>query len=291
MPAEGEPSLAFLMFVAGLLSGKRILITGGGTGLGRSIGRRYLDLGADLLICGRRAAVLETTALELRAETGGRVKTHVCDIRDPAAVDQMMTAIWAEAPLDGLLNNAAGNFISRTERLSARAFDAVLAVTLHGTAYCTMAVGKRWIEGKRGGSILSIVSTSVFTGRAFTVPSAAAKAGVLAMTRSLAVEWGPHGIRTAAIAPGLFPTAGAMSRLSPGGADATIAGVPLRRAGDHAEIANLASFLMSDQAGYINGDCITIDGGRWLAEGAAQNDALFDWTEEQWDQFRGSRKA
>ena len=279
------------MFTPGLLAGKRILVTGGGTGLGRSIGQRYVELGAELVICGRRQAVLEAAAQEMRAATGGRVEIQVCDIRDPAAVDAMMTAIWTGGPLDGLLNNAAGTFIARTERMSARAFDAVLAVTLHGTAYCTMAAGKRWIEAGRGGSILSILSTSVFTGRAFTAPSAIAKAGVLAMTRSLAVEWGPRGIRTAAIAPGMFPTPGAMARLRPPGADAepVEASVPLRRTGNHAEIANLAAFLMSDQAGYINGDCITIDGGRWLANGAGQNDALYDWTDAQWDAFRSNR--
>ena len=190
------------MFEKGLLAGKRILVTGGGSGLGAAMGRRFVELGAELIICGRRLELLEATAAEMRSEFGGKVSVVRCDIRDGAAVDAMMDAIWRDAPLDVLVNNAAATFIAQTEHLSFRAADAILAPTLHGTMYCTLAAGKRWIEGKHKGVVLSILSTSTITGRAFTVPSAMAKSAVLAMTKSLAVEWGPKGIRTVAIAPG-----------------------------------------------------------------------------------------
>ena len=189
------------MFEKGLLSGKRILITGGGSGLGAAMGRRFVELGAELVICGRRLELLEGTAAGMRGDLGGKVSAFRCDIRDGAAVDAMMDAIWHEAPIDILVNNAAATFIAQTEHLSFRAADAILAPTLHGTMYCTLAAGKRWIEGKHKGVVLSILSTSTITGRAFTVPSAMAKSAVLAMTRSLAVEWGPKGVRTVAIAP------------------------------------------------------------------------------------------
>src|SRR5947209_8218912 len=189
------------MFEKGLLAGKRILVTGGGSGLGAAMGRRFVELGADLVICGRRTELLEQTAATLRSELNGRIDAFGCDIRDPAAVDTMMDAIWRVAPLDVLVNNAAATFIAQTERLSARAADAILAPTLHGAMYCTLGAGKRWIEAGHKGVVLSILSTSTITGRAFTLPSAMAKSSVLAMTRSLAVEWGPKGIRTVAIAP------------------------------------------------------------------------------------------
>lgn len=195
------------MFETGLLKSKRILVTGGGSGLGAAMGRRFLSLGAELIICGRKLDRLETTATEMRAQTGGTVTTFACDVRDGAAVDGMMDAIWRGAPLDILVNNAAATFMAQSEHLSFRAADAILAPTLHGAMYCTLAAGRRWIEGKHGGVVLSILSTSTITGRAFTVPSAMAKSAVLAMTKSLAVEWGPKGIRTVAIAPGPFPTA------------------------------------------------------------------------------------
>jgi NAD(P)-dependent dehydrogenase (short-subunit alcohol dehydrogenase family) len=282
------------MFVADLLKGKRILVTGGGTGLGRSIGRRYLELGADLVICGRREAVLQTAARELAAETGGRVSHHVCDVRDAAAVAAMMEAIWQEAPLDALVNNAAGNFIARTETLSPRAFDAVLNIVLHGSAYCTLEAGKRWLAEGRKATVLSIVTVGAFTAGPYTAPSAAAKAGVLALMRSLAVEWGPKGIRTVAVAPGLFPTPGAWERLFPPDAipEPQEAGVPLRRLGAHRELADLCAYLMADGAGYINGDCITIDGGRWLqgASGATAR-TLAGWDEAQWEAFRARSKG
>ena len=197
------------MFETGLLKNKRILVTGGGSGLGAAMGRHFLALGAELVICGRKLDRLEATASEMRAQTGGKVTTIACDIRDGAAVEAMMDAIWREAPLDTLVNNAAATFIAQSEHLSFRAADAILGPTLHGAMYCTLAAGRRWIEGKHGGVVLSILSTSTITGRAFTVPSAMAKSALLAMTKSLAVEWGPKGIRTVAIAPGPFPTAGA----------------------------------------------------------------------------------
>src|ERR1043165_5170176 len=206
-----------VMFEKNLLSSKRILVTGGGSGLGAAMGHRFVELGAELIICGRRLELLEQTAAQLRVDLAGKVRAVRCDIRDGAAVDAMMDDIWREAPLDVLVNNAAATFIAQTEHLSFRAADAILAPTLHGALYCTLAAGKRWIEGKHKGVVLSILSTSTITGRAFTVPSAMAKSAVLAMTRSLAVEWGPKGIRTVAIAPGPFPTAGATGQLRPEG--------------------------------------------------------------------------
>jgi NAD(P)-dependent dehydrogenase (short-subunit alcohol dehydrogenase family) len=273
------------MFEKGLLKGKRILITGGGSGLGAAMGRRFVELGAELIICGRRLELLEATAAQLRAELGGKVGVARCDIRDGAAVDAMMDTIWHEAPLDVLVNNAAATFIAQTEHLSFRAADAILAPTLHGAMYCTLAAGKRWIEGARNGVVLSILSTSTITGRAFTVPSAMAKSAVLAMTRSLAVEWGPKGIRTVAIAPGAFPTPGASGQLRPEGRDASWASNnPLGRAGEHGELADLASFLISDRAGYINGEMVVQDGGAHLRSSGAED--LLAWTDAQWERQR-----
>ena len=277
------------MFRTDLLKGKRILVTGGGTGLGKSISRRYLELGAELVICGRRADVLEATAAELSKETGGRIDTVACDIRVADQVDAMMQTIWARAPLDILVNNAAANFIARTDALSARAIDAVLNIVLHGAFYCTVGCGKRWIDAGRGGTVLSVASTPSFTGAAFTAPSAAAKAGIVAMTRSLASEWGPKGIRLNAVAPGLFPTPGAWERLYPPGSqvEPQEASVPLRRVGQHIELANLFAYLASDEAGYITGDLIVIDGGRWMqGVGGASVRAMQDWTPEQWEAMR-----
>src|SRR5580704_632912 len=276
------------MFESGLLAAKRILVTGGGSGLGAAMGRRFLELGADLIICGRRLQQLETTAAEVRADLGGKVTAIRCDIRDGADVDAMMDAIWREAPLDVLVNNAAATFIAQTEHLSFRAADAILAPTLHGTMYCTLAAGKRWIEGGHKGVVLSILSTSTITGRAFTVPSAMAKSAILAMTKSLAVEWGPKGIRTVAIAPGAFPTAGATGQLRPEGRDQGWASRnPLGRAGEHGELANLASFLISDFAGYINGEMVVQDGGAHLRSSAAED--LLQWTDAQWEKQRAAR--
>ncbi|MDB5551305.1 MAG: short-chain dehydrogenase, partial [Rhizobium sp.] len=203
------------MFKEDLLTGKRILVTGGGSGLGAAMARRFLELGAELFICGRRRDVLEASARTMVAEAGGKVTPITCDIRVAEAVDEMMEGIWATGPLAVLVNNAAGNFIAQTNKLSFRAADTIIATTLHGALYCTLAAGRRWIDQNDPGVVLSILSTSTRTGRAFTVPSAIAKSGVLAMTRSLAVEWGPKGIRTVAIAPGPFPTPGAWERLYP----------------------------------------------------------------------------
>lgn len=276
------------MFEKGLLKGKRILVTGGGSGLGAAMGRRFLELGAELIICGRRQELLEKTAAEMREKQGGKVTAVACDIRDGAAVDAMMDAIWREAPIDVLVNNAAATFIAQTEHLSFRAADAILAPTLHGTMYCTLAAGRRWIEGRHQGVVLSILSTSTITGRAFTVPSAMAKSAVLAMTRSLAVEWGPKGVRTVAIAPGAFPTPGATGQLRPEGRDqGWAARNPLGRAGEHHELANLASFLISDGAAYINGEMVVQDGGAHLRSSGAED--LLQWTDAQWEQQRTAR--
>jgi NAD(P)-dependent dehydrogenase (short-subunit alcohol dehydrogenase family) len=279
------------MFQPGLLKDKRVLITGGGTGLGRSIGQRYLELGADLVICGRRKEVLEETARELSAQTGGRVTPIQCDVRDAAMVEPMMETIWQTAPLDILINNAAGNFLAQTHKLSPRAIDSVLNIVLHGAAYCTVAAGRRWIEAQHKGVVLSILTLSALNGAPFTVPSAMAKAGVLAMTKSLAVEWGPKGIRLVAVAPGPFPTPGAWQRLMPEErtkADPIENSIPLRRVGQHEELANLCSFLVSDQAGYINGDCIVIDGGKMLQSGGGgvNTAGMLDWSDAQWDAIK-----
>jgi NAD(P)-dependent dehydrogenase (short-subunit alcohol dehydrogenase family) len=276
------------MFETGLLRNKRILVTGGGSGLGAAMARRFLALGAGLVICGRKLDRLEAAAAEMRKETGGKVTIIVCDIREGAAVDGMMDQIWREAPLDILANNAAATFIAQSEHLSFRAADAILAPTLHGAMYCTLAAGRRWIEGAHKGVVLSILSTSTITGRAFTVPSAMAKSAVLAMTRSLAVEWGPKGIRTVAIAPGPFPTAGASGQLRPEGRDeGWTSRNPLGRTGEHAELADLASFLVSDRAGYINGEMVVIDGGAHLRSSGVED--LLGWTEAQWAAQRAAR--
>jgi NAD(P)-dependent dehydrogenase (short-subunit alcohol dehydrogenase family) len=276
------------MFETGLLRGKRILVTGGGSGLGAAMGRRFLSLGADLVICGRKLDRLEATAADMRRDSGGRVTTIACDIRDGGAVERMMDQIWRESGLDILVNNAAATFIAQTEQLSFRAADAILAPTLHGALYCTLAVGKRWIESSHRGVVLSILSTSTITGRAFTVPSAMAKSAVLAMTKSLAVEWGPKGIRTVAIAPGPFPTAGASGQLRPEGRDEGWASRnPLGRTGQHDELADLASFLVSDRAGYINGEMVVIDGGAHLRSSGAED--LLSWSDAQWAAQRAAR--
>jgi NAD(P)-dependent dehydrogenase (short-subunit alcohol dehydrogenase family) len=277
------------MFRTDLLKGKRILVTGGGSGLGKSVARRYLELGAELVICGRRADVLEATAAELRAATGGVISVESCDVRDAARVEAMMESIWRSGPLDVLVNNAAANFIARTERLSPRAVDAVLGIVLHGSFYCTIAAGRRWIEAKRAGVVLSVATTPSFTGSAFTAPSAAAKAGIVAMTRSLAVEWGPHGIRLNAVAPGLFPTAGAWERLYPPGSqvEPQELSIPLRRFGAHEELANLFAYLAADESSYITGDLIVMDGGRWMqGVGGPSVRAMQDWSDPQWESMR-----
>jgi NAD(P)-dependent dehydrogenase (short-subunit alcohol dehydrogenase family) len=276
------------MFEKNLLKGKRILVTGGGSGLGAAMGRRFVELGAELIICGRRLELLEATAARIRGDLGGTVTAIRCDIRDGAAVDAMMASIWRGAPLDVLVNNAAATFIAQTAHLSFRAADAILAPTLHGAMYCTLSAGSRWIESGHKGVVLSILSTSTITGRAFTVPSAMAKSALLAMTKSLAVEWGPRGVRTVAIAPGAFPTEGASGQLRPEGRDEGWASRnPLGRAGEHGELANLASFLISDSAGYINGEMVVQDGGAHLRSSGAED--LLAWTDAQWDKQRLAR--
>src|ERR1700731_1186238 len=276
------------MFEKGLLRGKRILVTGGGSGLGAAMGRRFVELGAELIICGRRLELLEATAAQLRDDPGGKVSAIQCDIRDGSSVDAMMDTIWRAAPLDVLVNNAAATFIAQTERLSFRAADAVLAPTLHGAMYCTLGAGRRWIEAGHQGVVLSILSTSTITGRAFTVPSAMAKSAILAMTKSLAVEWGPKGIRTVASAPGAFPTTGASGQLHPEGRDAGPASRnPLAPVGEHGEPADLASFLISDRAGYINGEMVVQDGGSHLRSSGAED--LLQWTDAQWERQRNAR--
>jgi NAD(P)-dependent dehydrogenase (short-subunit alcohol dehydrogenase family) len=277
------------MFEKSLLAGKRILVTGGGSGLGAAMARRFVELGAELIICGRRLELLEATAARLRGDPGGKVTAIKCDIRNGSDVDAMMEAIWCDGPLDILVNNAAATFIAQTEQLSFRAADAILAPTLHGAMYCTLAAGKRWIEGGHKGVVLSILSTSTITGRPFTVPSAMAKSALLAMTKSLAVEWGPKGIRTVAIAPGAFPTQGASGQLRPEGrdADGPVSKNPLGRVGEHSELADLASFLISDSAGYINGEMVVQDGGAHLRGSGAED--LLQWTDAQWEKQRASR--
>jgi NAD(P)-dependent dehydrogenase (short-subunit alcohol dehydrogenase family) len=281
------------MFQKDLLAGKRILITGGATGLGKSMARRFMELGATLNICGRREQVLTEAATELRQATGGKITTFVCDVRDSARVEEMVAQIWQEGPLDVLVNNAAGNFIARTEELSLGAFEAVIGIVLMGSLHATLACGRRWLKDGHPGNVLSITTTYAETGSAYVVPSAVAKAGVLNLMRSLAVEWGPRGIRCNAIAPGPVPTEGAFSRLMPVKSLEELGKKrnPLRRFGTHEELANLAAFLVSDQSGYINGDQIVMDGGEWL-KGAGEFSHMGDLlTEEQWQAMKPKKKT
>jgi len=282
------------MLVQDALKDQVVLVTGGGTGLGRSMARYFLTLGAKLVISSRKMEVLEKTAAELREQTGAEVLPLECDIRDYEEVDRMFRqAREYFGKIDVVVNNAAANFISPTDRLSARAFHTILDIVLKGTANLTLVAGKNWISEKKAGVFLNIVTTYAFTGSAYVVPSAAAKAGVLAMTRSLAVEWAPHGIRSNAIAPGPFPTAGAWERLLPGElADKfnPAKRVPLGRVGDHQELANLAAYLISPYSAYINGEIITIDGGEWL-QGAGQFNGLKSLNKEFWDSMEKQRKG
>src|SRR5271167_2452115 len=238
------------MFQPDLLQKKRILITGGGTGLGKAAAQRFLELGAEVYICGRRHDVLAATEHELRERTGGKIHSRPCDVRDAAAVEELLGIIWSDGPLDVLMNNAAGNFLARTEELSLGAFQSVIGIVLMGTLHMTMACGRRWLAAGRAGVVLNVTATYTTTGSAYVVPSAVAKAGVLALTRSLAVEWGNRGIRFVAIAPGAIRTEGAFSRLLPTDAmeKALLEHNPLHRLGTLEEISNLAVFLVSDQA-------------------------------------------
>jgi NAD(P)-dependent dehydrogenase (short-subunit alcohol dehydrogenase family) len=278
-----------LLYKPGLLRGQRILVTGGGTGLGRVMAEAFLILGAAVYICGRRVEVLEKTAAELTAAHGaggGRVVPVPCDIRDADAIERMVAAIWADGgALTGLVNNAAGNFISRTQDLSPRGFDAISSIVFRGSFLVTQACGKRWIAEGAQASVLSILVSWIWNGSAFAVPSAMSKAGLHAMTQSLAVEWAPYGIRCNAIAPGLFPTEGMSARLDPTGQNFSAAAGrdrnPMGRPGRMPELANLAVYLMSPGAEYVNGQTIGIDGGQYQASGG--NFAhLASWTGEDW---------
>lgn len=268
------------------LKGKTIVVTGGGTGLGKAMSTYFLELGANVVITSRKLDVLQKTATELEAKTGGKVLALACDVRNDFEVEQVLKqTLETFGAVHGLLNNAAGNFISPTERLSAKAFGVIIDIVLKGTVNCTLAFGKHWIEQKQAASILNIVTTYAFTGSGYVVPSACAKGGVLAMTRSLAAEWGHYGIRCNAIAPGPFPTKGAWDRLLPGDLAKKFDfknRVPLKRVGEHQELANLAAYLISDFSGYINGEVITIDGGEWL-QGAGQFNGLEAVTPEMWN--------
>ncbi len=276
------------LFRSDLLAGKTIVVTGGGTGLGRAMATSFMALGAHVVITSRKADVLEQAASEMEKSTGGSVLPVTCDVRDYDQVERMwQTALDRYGSVNGLVNNAAGNFISPTERLSANAFSTVIDIVLKGTANCALAAGKYWIAGQLPGVILNIITTYAFTGSGYVVPSACAKGGVLTLTRSLAAEWGHHQIRTNAIAPGPFPTKGALEQLLPGDLAQAFSlenRVPLKRLGQHQELADLAAFLMSDFSGYINGEIITIDGGEWL-QGAGQFNDLERLTKEQWDEL------
>jgi NAD(P)-dependent dehydrogenase (short-subunit alcohol dehydrogenase family) len=280
------------MFKDGLFSGKRILVTGGGTGLGKAMSERFLALGAEIFICGRRKQVCEDTAQALMKAHGGKVHAFGVDIRDAAAVDAMVEEIFAGGALTGIVNNAAGNFISRTQDLSPRGFDAIANIVMHGTFYVTHAVGRRWIAGNHRGSVLSIAVTWVRNGGPFVVPSAMSKAAIHAMTMSLATEWGPYGIRLNAVAPGEIPTEGMSKRLNPGedpGARSARVN-PMGRPGRMEELQNLATFLMSDGCDWLNGELIAMDGGQALATGGNFY-ALRDWSDAQWQAARESIKT
>lgn len=281
------------MLQPGSLKNKTIVITGGGTGLGRSMGKYFLELGANLVITSRKKEVIEKTAAELSEETGGKVLAIPCDVRKYEEVENVIRQSETEfGAITGVVNNAAGNFISPTERLSHRAFDIIVDIVLKGTYYTTLAAGKNWIEKKQPGTFLNIVTTYAWTGSGYVVPSACGKAGVLALTRSLAVEWAKFNIRSNAIAPGPFPTEGAWSRLLPGELARQFdpsKRVPLKRVGEHQELANLAAYMMSDFSSFVNGEVITIDGGEWLRNGGefSHLEAIPD---QVWDQIEKSRR-
>jgi NAD(P)-dependent dehydrogenase (short-subunit alcohol dehydrogenase family) len=277
----------------GALNNKTIIVTGGGTGLGKSMATYFLKLGANIVICSRRLEVLEATARELEETVGGNVLCVACDVRKPEQIENVITsAIEKFGRIDGLVNNSAGNFISPTERLSYKAVDVVVDIVLRGTYYFTLALGKYWIENNIKGTVLNISTTYAWTGSGWVVPSAMAKAGVLAMTKSLAFEWADHGIRLNAIAPGPFPTKGAWERLFPEELAKKFSfesRIPLERVGDHQELANLAAYLMSDFSAYMTGEVITLDGGEVLAAG--QFNFLKEVTDDQWDSIEETIKT
>ena len=274
------------MFKNDLLKGKRILVTGGGTGLGKEMASHYAEHGADLYICGRREGVLKETADQLVSDYGVNVSYESLDIRASKDVDDYIQRIFDAGPLDGLVNNAAGNFISPTKDLSHKGFDAIANIVFHGTFYMTHSVGKRWIESNHKGSIISILTTWVWTGSPYVVPSAMSKSGINAMTQSLAAEWGKYNIKVNAIAPGPFPTKGAWERLNPKGNDESSMGsVPLVRVGQMNELQNLATFLMADGCDYLTGQTIAIDGAQYLTGGGTFS-GLDKLTEDDWEQMR-----
>jgi NAD(P)-dependent dehydrogenase (short-subunit alcohol dehydrogenase family) len=282
------------MFQTDLMRGQRILVTGGGTGLGRAMAERFLALGADVAICGRRLAVCEATAAEWREQfPGRRIDAYGCDIRHAAAVEEMVEALWAGGGLSGLVNNAAGNFIAPTESLSPRGFDAIAGIVFHGSFYVTQAIGRRWVEqAKAGGwtpgqpmrSVVSIITTWVDNGGPYVVPSAMSKAGIEVMSKSLAVEWARFGVRLNCIGPGEIPTEGMSKRLNPGeepGAR-TIASSPMARTGRMSELQNLAAFLMSPgQCDWLSGQSIMLDGANALATGGTFYE-LRQWSDDDW---------
>lgn len=280
------------MLNAVALQGKTILVTGGGTGLGRAMAVAFLQAGAQVIICSRKLEVLEQTARELHAKTGGEILPLPCDVRFYEQVEGMVAAALARfGKIDVLVNNAAGNFVSPTERLSHKAFDVVTDIVLKGSYNCTLALGKHWIAQKQPAAILNIVTTYASTGSGYVVPSACAKAGVLALTRSLAAEWAKYGIRSNAIAPGPFPTEGAMSRLFPPQLAKQLdplKRIPLKRFGEQQELANLAAYLVSDYAAFITGEVITIDGGEWLY-GAGEFNHFDQVPNELWDALAQKR--
>ena len=282
-----------LMFRPGLMESERILVTGGGTGLGREMTEAFLKLGATVYICGRRQNKLDETAQELMAEHGGKVVGITCDIRDADAINAMIDQIWADGPLTGLVNNAAGNFISRTEDLSVNGFNAIADIVFRGTFYVTHNVGKRIIAEKGRCNVLSILTTWVWNGSAFVVPSAMSKSAINTMTQSLAVEWGRHNMRFNAIAPGLFPTKGMSARLSPGGRGGNSNNEinPMGRHGEMHELANLAVFLMGPGAEYVNGQTIAIDGAGYQATGGTFWSTLQGLGDAEWEQLRAMIKG
>jgi NAD(P)-dependent dehydrogenase (short-subunit alcohol dehydrogenase family) len=291
-----ELSTGDLMFRPELMRGERILITGGGTGLGKVMAEACLMLGAEVYICGRRGGVVEAAAKELTDAHGGKCMGLACDIRVPEAIAEMIDTIWADGgALTGLVNNAAGNFISRTEDLSARGFDAISNIVFRGSFFVTLECGKRWLAEKTHASVVSILTTWVWNGGPFTVPSAMSKAGLNVMTQSLAVEWGNRGVRFNAIAPGPFPTEGMSARLNPGGegraADAPAdSGIPLGRNGEMRELANLAVYLLSPMSAYVNGQTIAIDGGSHLQSGGGFS-RLAAWGDDEWEAARNAIRA
>lgn len=284
------------MFKQNELKGKTILVTGGGTGLGKSMTKYFMEIGANVIIASRKQEVLDDTVKELKEATGGNILGIACDVRKPQEIEAVIEkGITEFGEINGLVNNAAGNFISPTERLSPKAFDVIVDIVLKGSYNCSLLLGKYWIEKKMPATMLNIVTTYSWTGSGYVVPSAVAKGGVLAMTRSLAAEWAKYGIRSNAIAPGPFPTQGAFSRLFPEGLKEKLdplRRIPLKRYGEHQELANLAAYLMSDFSAYVNGEVVTIDGGEWIYN-AGEFTGLDAVPEEMWDiieqQVRGKK--